>query len=82
MRIAIKNLNDESKILIIEPWAEEFEIGKDDEIEIVIDENTFFDIEQHISGKYISLWCPINSKVCIFINGKKIDCPSLLIPCP
>jgi hypothetical protein len=82
MKIAIKNLNDASKIIIIEPWAEEFEIKKDDEIKIVIDTNNFFDIEQHVSEKYISLWCPMNSKANIFINGEKVDCPSLLRQCP
>ena len=80
--INITNDNDKEILLIIEPWAEEYNLKPNSSMIMSIYGGSGNRIDTSIGKEYFVVWAWSGSYVNVFIDG--VDCTrdSLLIPSP
>jgi len=82
LKYEIHNGHENSRVVIIEPWAEEINIPQNETLEITVSCPAIGTLEIVLQEPYLVVWLWSGCRATLSIDGQDCTPPSLDIPSP
>jgi hypothetical protein len=82
LKYRVSNEHQYSRVVIIEPWAEEITLPQDKTLEIAVSCSTIGTFETVVNERYVVVWLWSGCRATLSIDGQDCTPASLNIPVP